>query len=303
MTEATRLVDELTTLLYEVLKRWEVQGRVCEIVQCGACRRKADKPESVVHERDCPVYRLQRAEESNTAVIRANAEEIADLEDARDELEARVNAVVVEIEHERKMFAALTDASVRRIDALTAERDELRSLLRDRSPLFQDYEDVKAERDAALARAEADRAALQACVGAISAGVAELPTGGMTGGGERPYSETWRNFDRALRMARVALAAAAPGEGESPTWPHVMAFAKRMEGKLAKNRHKGDRAGWLADHPGDLLRRIRDEANELENAILSDHSSEDVWQEAADVANFALMVADSYAARQGGGDE
>lgn len=42
-----------------------------------------------------------------------------------------------------------------RIDALTAERDELRSLLGDRSPLFQDYEDVKAERDAALAALEA----------------------------------------------------------------------------------------------------------------------------------------------------
>ena len=36
---------------------------------CGACRRKADKPESVVHDSDCPVYRLIRAEEANTAVM------------------------------------------------------------------------------------------------------------------------------------------------------------------------------------------------------------------------------------------
>ena len=85
MSEAARLVDELTTLLYDVLKRWTVQGRVCEIVACGACRRKADRAESVVHDADCPVYRLIRAEEANTAVIRANAEEIADLEDVRDE--------------------------------------------------------------------------------------------------------------------------------------------------------------------------------------------------------------------------
>jgi SepF-like predicted cell division protein (DUF552 family) len=127
MTEAARLVDELTTLLYEVVKRWQLQdGLVCEIVVCGACRKKADKPESVVHESDCPVYRLIHAEEANTAVIRANAEEIADLEDVRDALEAQVNA-------------------------LTAEIEELRSLLRDRSPLFQDYEDVKKERDALIA--------------------------------------------------------------------------------------------------------------------------------------------------------
>jgi hypothetical protein len=123
-TEAARLVDELTTLLYSpCLGTCITHGPDCRIVVCGACLKKADKPSSVVHESDCPVYRLIRAEEANTAVIRANAEEIADLEDKRDELEARVNAVVVEIEHERKMFAALTDASVRRIDRLTAERD------------------------------------------------------------------------------------------------------------------------------------------------------------------------------------
>lgn len=99
MTEAVRLVDELTTLLYEVVKRWQLQdGRVCEIVRCGACRRKADRAESVVHESDCPVYRLIRAEEANTAVIRANAEEIADLEDKRDELETQVNALTARLE-------------------------------------------------------------------------------------------------------------------------------------------------------------------------------------------------------------
>lgn len=139
-TDAARLVDELTPLLYGVLKRWEVAGLVCEIVQCGACRKKADKPESVVHDSDCPVYRLQRAEAANTAVIRANAEEIADLEDVRDELEAQVNALTaqmecrneltariraLEVENERgqQAFADLTLASVERINALEAERD------------------------------------------------------------------------------------------------------------------------------------------------------------------------------------
>ena len=116
--EAARLVDELTTLLYEVLKRWEANGRVCEIVQCGACHKKADKPESVVHDSACPVYRLQRADDGITAVIRANADEIADLQDVRDDLQAKVNALTVEMECRNELLS--------RINALTAENARLR---------------------------------------------------------------------------------------------------------------------------------------------------------------------------------
>lgn len=123
MTEAARLVDELTTLLYTPFGTYRGRPQVA----CGACAKQADKPESVVHESDCPVYRLIRAEEANTAVIRANADEIADLEDKRDELEAQINGITAEITRERQMFADLTDASVRRIDALTTERDEARA--------------------------------------------------------------------------------------------------------------------------------------------------------------------------------
>lgn len=115
----TRLVDELTTLLYEVLKRWEVEGRVCEIVQCGACRKKADKPSSVVHEGDCPIHRLWQALELGEVVVRANAEEICDLEDERDALEAKVNTLTAEMECRNELTA--------RIAALEAERDALRS--------------------------------------------------------------------------------------------------------------------------------------------------------------------------------
>ena len=84
---------------------------------------------------------------------------------------------------------------------------------------------------------------------------------------------------------------------DSPTWPHVLAFAMRMEAKLAKNRRKGDRAGWLKDHPQALWDRINDEECELYAAI-GGEDPESVWNEAADVANFAMMVADSFAARQ-----
>ena len=98
MTGAARLVDELTTLLYEVRTGWQDSAGGHQIVRCGACRRQADRAESVVHDSDCPVYRLQRAEAANTAVIRANAEEIADLEDVRDALEAKVNALTADVE-------------------------------------------------------------------------------------------------------------------------------------------------------------------------------------------------------------
>lgn len=118
---STRLVDELTTLLYEVLKRWEVEGRVCEIVQCGACRKKADRPSSVVHESDCPVHRLWQALEIGEVVVKANAEEICDLEDARDALEAKVNALTAEMECRNQLTS--------RIASLEAENARLRAAL------------------------------------------------------------------------------------------------------------------------------------------------------------------------------
>lgn len=87
---------------------------------------------------------------------------------------------------------------------------------------------------------------------------------------------------------------------ESPTFKHVLAFAFRMESKLAKNRHKGDRAGWLKDHPWNLVERILDETVEVQQCF-SNHSDGQVWMdkpaketadECADVANFCMMVAD-----------
>jgi NTP pyrophosphatase (non-canonical NTP hydrolase) len=89
---------------------------------------------------------------------------------------------------------------------------------------------------------------------------------------------------------------------DSPTWPYVLAFAQRMEAKLAKNRHKGDRNGWINCNPDELAFRIRDELAELEDALrLVRHKEnivaserEQIANEAADVANFAMMIADIY---------
>lgn len=79
---------------------------------------------------------------------------------------------------------------------------------------------------------------------------------------------------------------------QSPTWPYVLAFAKRMEAKLEQNRHKGDRSGWLKSQPHSLLKRIREESTELEDALNREESLTEIVDEAADVANFAMMIAD-----------
>ena len=85
----------------------------------------------------------------------------------------------------------------------------------------------------------------------------------------------------------------------SGTWPVVTAFAAEMENKLAENRHKGDREGWLKDTPEALLERLDEEVTELKEAVRlmktlppSEVTKMRVTQEAADVGNFAMMVAD-----------
>lgn len=87
---------------------------------------------------------------------------------------------------------------------------------------------------------------------------------------------------------------------ESPTFEHVLNFAFRMEAKLAANRHKGDREGWMKDHPWNLVERILDETVEVQQCFNTDGAGT-VWlvktpeqtaDECADVANFCMMTAD-----------
>jgi len=83
----------------------------------------------------------------------------------------------------------------------------------------------------------------------------------------------------------------------STTRPWVDAFADEMEAKLAENRYKGDREGWAKMRSGWLLKRLRAEVDELSQACrrnrgASPLANERVRREAADVANFAMMIAD-----------
>jgi NTP pyrophosphatase (non-canonical NTP hydrolase) len=72
--------------------------------------------------------------------------------------------------------------------------------------------------------------------------------------------------------------------------PKVMAFARLMEVALRKNDHKG---GWKECSEAYLFTRLIEEAGELGKAMLS-FLEGSVGNEAVDVANFAMMLADKY---------
>lgn len=76
----------------------------------------------------------------------------------------------------------------------------------------------------------------------------------------------------------------------------VTVFAELMEAKLRENDHKG---GWQQDPVTALMARLKEETDEL-RAVLSRRAGSatprsyaaEVGREAADIANFAMMVAD-----------
>jgi len=98
------------------------------------------------------------------------------------------------------------------------------------------------------------------------------------------------------RRESILLAPGIPMPDQtSATWPTVFAFACAMEHKLSLNRRKGDSAGWRKDGAAALQDRLDDEIEEL-NSALWDMKKPDkgaVLLEAADVANYAMMIADT----------
>lgn len=99
--------------------------------------------------------------------------------------------------------------------------------------------------------------------------------------------------------------------------PEVAVFARLMELKLRQNDHKG---GWKNWCPNEALVRLREEANEVAKELTPprcscreincEHAlSQAFWKpdpertgmEAADVANFAMMIADMAGAFAGFG--
>ena len=72
--------------------------------------------------------------------------------------------------------------------------------------------------------------------------------------------------------------------------PVVKWFAEQMELALIKNDHK---SGWLNDDWDELYDRIKDEMKELKKECEKFTKDDDkIIAEAADIANFAMMIAD-----------
>ena len=94
-----------------------------------------------------------------------------------------------------------------------------------------------------------------------------------------PYADAWEASEQARQRAEYLR-------------PEVVAFARLMEDRLRANEHKG---GWKGCNTNWLMGRLREEAKELQ-AIFDQGMGGDVGHEAADVANFAMMVADKHGA-------
>ncbi len=96
---------------------------------------------------------------------------------------------------------------------------------------------------------------------------------------------------QALAAMRARVAAA------QELRPEVRAFAELMERVLRANDRKG---GWKHMKPPALLRRLDEEVAELHGAVNIPRQPltpiEHTWvaREAADVANFAMFIADVY---------
>lgn len=75
-------------------------------------------------------------------------------------------------------------------------------------------------------------------------------------------------------------------------------FARRMEEQLKKNDHKG---GWEDEMRSYLARRLLEETGELMELFLKgNYLRSDIINECADVANFAMMIADNYRVKSHG---
>lgn len=135
----------------------------------------------------------------------------------------------------------------------------------------------------------------------------------MAGASDNTPRTATNSLDRmteSLGHIYRAMLTAAPTPGQTETaggeggWrPEVRAFADMMETKLRENDRK---PGWKSDDPEDLLIRLGEEGAELRDAVsrwrsqinwgdLALHLPACVWhagQEAVDIANFAMMIAD-----------
>jgi uncharacterized protein YihD (DUF1040 family) len=83
--------------------------------------------------------------------------------------------------------------------------------------------------------------------------------------------------------------------------PAVMRFAQLMEKELQENDYKG---AWEDMCDDELVYRLKEETTELEHALhtpcpycgehMKKSDQDDILSETADIANFAMMIADNH---------
>lgn len=73
--------------------------------------------------------------------------------------------------------------------------------------------------------------------------------------------------------------------------PRLDWFKRQMRQQLARPRNQ-DKNDWRALGPDEILSMLRAEIIELEDALATGTPQSVIW-ECADVANFAMMIADS----------
>ena len=104
---------------------------------------------------------------------------------------------------------------------------------------------------------------------------------------------------REALEAALSQVSAVPRE-PTDLAPEIIAFAYLMQRQLDRNSHKDSKGerGWKNDDPKDLAIRVVEEAEELkgEAMVMPVPSAAKVRDEAADVANMAMMVVDAMGA-------
>lgn len=109
--------------------------------------------------------------------------------------------------------------------------------------------------------------------------------------GNFPYaSPKWQYLNLLIDSTKKLIEINKKQEAVDNLREEVLWFAERMELKLKANDHKGH---WSGEGYKYLLQRLKEEVSELENA-LEHMPSAIVIDEAADVANFAMMLADNH---------
>ena len=92
------------------------------------------------------------------------------------------------------------------------------------------------------------------------------------------------------RTIEICNEALSTSTGAQQVREPVRWFAEQMEEKLRANDHKPH---WSIAHPDYLIHRLFQEVNELWRAMEGELTADEVIKEAADVANFAMMIADN----------